>query len=279
MNLDNINTDMRRTGFTLIELLMVIAVIAMLIGILVPALQAARQQAGAVVCSSNLKQLSLALIAYDQENGSFPYGFDDLAFAPVEPPGGYVGNAMYDMMGAWWFHFLANILGEDFDKGTVVWCPSRCVQDPGIKANVLCGNYGVNRAICKDAVSMGSGFVGKPLSLHQIRSSAETLLITDSGYSLISWRGATDAPGQPFENPAREGSFYVPGLEFNRKRILFPGHEEDAINGRHPNRSVNVGFADSHVDRVKADDLFVEDIGGNYSNRSPLWLPKTKKQR
>lgn len=269
---------MKRHAFTLIELLIVIAIIAMLIGISLPVLHIARQQARAVACGSNLKQLSLALTTYCQENGSFPYGFDDLAFAPVEPPGGYVGNAMYDMMGAWWFHFLANILGEDFRKGTIVWCPSRCVDDPGQKANVLCGNYGVNRAICKDAPGIiGGGFTGTPLGLHQIRSSAETLLITDSGYSLISWRGATDAPGQPFENLAREGSFYVPGLEINKERTLFPGHEEDAINGRHPNRSVNVGFADGHVDRVKADDLFVEEVGGNYSNRSPLWLPKTKK--
>ncbi|MBA7664158.1 hypothetical protein ES703_72213 [subsurface metagenome] len=155
-----------------------------------------------------------------------------------------------------------------------MWCPSRSVQGSGSEANVLCGNYGVNRAICKDAVSMGSEFVGRPLGLYQIRSSAETLLITDSGYSLISWRGTTNAPGQPFENPSREGSFYVPGLRINKARILFPGHEEDAIDGRHLNKSVNVGFVDGHAGRVKADALFVEETDGSYINRSPLWLPR-----
>ena len=166
-------------------------------------------------------------------------------------------------------------LGKNFGQQTVVWCPSRCVRDLGPKANVLCGNYAVNRAICKDAPgTMGGEFVGKPLGLYQIRSSAETLLITDSGYSLISWRGATNAPGQPFENPSREGSFYVPGLRINRERVIFPGHEEDAIYGRHPNRSVNMGFADGHISQVRADDLLVEEIDGNYINCFPLWLPR-----
>jgi prepilin-type processing-associated H-X9-DG protein/prepilin-type N-terminal cleavage/methylation domain-containing protein len=271
---------MKRSGFTLIELLIIIAVIAILIGIMVPISHIARQQARAVACASNLKQLSLALTTYGQENGTFPHGFDDSISSLVLPPGDHVGNATYDMMGWWWFHFLANVLGESFGEGTVVWCPSRRVPDLGLRANVLCGNYGVNRAICKDAPGMISGeFTGRPLGLHQIRSSAETLLITDSGYSLISWRGAANAPGQPFENTNREGAFYVPGLGFNKERILFPGHEEDAIYGRHPNRSVNVGFADGHIDRVKADELFVEETDGNYSNRSPLWLPKIRKSR
>ncbi|MHC4193106.1 MAG: hypothetical protein ACYSP9_02885, partial [Planctomycetota bacterium] len=191
---------------------------------------------------------------------------------------GYVGNAMYDMIGGWWFHFMANILGDDFAEGTVVWCPSRRIEDIGLKANVLCGNYGVNRAICKDAAGIASSeFAGRPLGLHQIRSSAETLLITDSGYGLISWRGATDAPNEPFENLAREGSFYVPGLAINKERVLFPGQEEDAIYGRHLKRTVNVGFVDGHITRVKADDLLVEETHGSYLNRFPLWLPKIGK--
>ena len=170
---------------------------------------------------------------------------------------------------------MANIMGEEFDKGTIVWCPSRCINDPGRKANILCGNYGVNRAICKDAPGMISGeFVGIPLALYQIRRPAETLLITDSGYSLISWKGATNASVRPFENTRREGSFYVPGLRINKTRIPFPDHEADAIGGRHLNKSVNVGFVDGHVSRVKADDLLVEEINGEYSNRSPLWLPR-----
>ena len=269
---------MRGKAFTLVELLIVIAVIAVLMSILVPVLRTAKEQARAGVCGSNLKQLSLALTTYAQENETFPYGFDASDVGTVVPPPRYPGNALYDWAGWWWFTAVAGSLTDNFGKKTIFWCPSRNIQDPGVKANILCGNYGVNRAICKDALGIagiiGGEFVGTPLALHQIRRPAETLLITDSGYSLISWRGATNALIRPFENTKREGSFYVPGLRINKDRPIFPGHEEDAIGGRHLNKSVNAGFADGHVSRLKADDLLVEKIDGSYSNRSPLWLPR-----
>ena len=268
---------MRRTGFTLIELLVVIAIITLLISILVPVLHAAKQQAAVVACGSNLKQLALALALYDQEYRTFPYGFDDSVFGIVIPPGGYPGSAAHDLQGLWWFHFLEDILGKNFDKGSVFWCPSRRVEDP----YVLCGNYGVNRSICKDAPGgsgTGSEFVGIPLGLNQIPHPGRTLLITDSGYSLISWRGATDASGPYFDHQRRESAFYIPGLAINKERILegtiSEGCEQDAIDGRHPNKTVNVIFADSHLTRIKADELFVEETDDSYSNRSPLWLPE-----
>ena len=265
---------MRRIGFTLIETLVVIAILVVLMGILTGVLSRVRQQARAVACGSNLMQVSVAMTAYDQDNGTFPYGFDFSVLATAVPGINYPGNAMYDWMGRWWFQLLADTAGDNFEKGTVFWCPSRSVMDPGLRPNILCGNYGVNRAICKDAVDMGSEFVGTPLGLCQIRHPVTTLLITDSGYSLISWRGATNALIQSFENPRREGAFYVPGLRINEERSLFLGHECDAIGGRHLNKSVNVLFVDGHISRLKADDLFVEETGGSYTNRSPLWLPK-----
>jgi prepilin-type N-terminal cleavage/methylation domain-containing protein/prepilin-type processing-associated H-X9-DG protein len=58
----------KRTGFTLIELLVVIAIIAILMAILLPALNVAKEQARGIACSSNQKTLSLAYIMYAGEN-------------------------------------------------------------------------------------------------------------------------------------------------------------------------------------------------------------------
>jgi len=121
------------------------------------------------------------------------------------------------------------------------------------------------------------GFVGKSLGTANIRRASETILLCDSGYSMITWMHATDVP--PVTMGSRiEDMAYIPGLKINNERVLdgtiWPGLENDARYGRHPNKTINVGFADGHISRIKTENVFVEEVSGNYRNRSPVWLPK-----
>jgi prepilin-type N-terminal cleavage/methylation domain-containing protein/prepilin-type processing-associated H-X9-DG protein len=188
-----LNRPGRDHGFTLIELLVVIAIIAILIGLLVPAVQKVREASARTQCQNNLKQLALGVINYESEHKKFPYagkGYGWCRYGTV--PGTVPNPVVYNANG--WLIVLPYVEQTPlFNK----YNSSECVSNITQGNNVCCPTTSaLPGALAGNAATNGNGAIAATqLPIFRCPSDAADPFIPDGSvnYSVANGSGLKGA--------------------------------------------------------------------------------------
>ena len=130
-----------RRGFTLIELLVVIAIIGVLIALLLPAVQAAREAARRSQCSNNLKQIGLAIFNYESSTGSFPPG--SLTRSQMDRPTPCNNNQAHSMFSFILPYMEQGTIGNAINFSLPAW---GVPGNQSVTTSGITGNFGYDQA-------------------------------------------------------------------------------------------------------------------------------------
>ena len=243
----------RRNAFTLIELLVVIAIIAVLIGLLLPAVQKVREAASRLSCQNNLKQIGLAMHGYHDRLKSFPPGFvsgvnaADISIGPGWGWGAYVlgdleqGNLRRQIN-------LALDIGNNANAGPraqtlpIYLCPS---DDPPLTfvpadatASLAAANYvavlGSEPITADEGGGDGIFYRNSKTRIGAITDGTSNTLMVGERSSRVaysSWAGALTGSEVPPNAPTQYGN--------GSAGVLCLGHIGYASDMHTPNNSLN----------------------------------------